>query len=356
MVLVVPLLRMNAASSVKSSRPVAIWLLIGVGMIMIQVLLGGITRLTGSGLSITEWKPLLGTLPPMNDAEWQAAFNQYKTIGQFKQLNFDFTLQDFKFIFFWEWLHRNWARFMALVFAVPFGYFLVNRYFVKSMVKPMILLFLLGGLQGAIGWIMVKSGLNEENLYVNHIRLAIHFIAALGLLCYVLWFALKFIVPANQVIVNRPLNTITIRIIILLVIQLIYGAFMAGLKAGPYAPTWPTINNQWWPSNITNDWISNPINVHFIHRALAYTLTISLIYWWWQARKIQGGRLFSMYRPLPMLVVVLQVVLGIFATLYSPKPAALLWIGVAHQFTAMLLLILLTIEGFLIRSNTFQQA
>ena len=352
----VPLCCMNADSRVKSSRPVAIWLLIGVGMIMIQVLLGGITRLTGSGLSITEWKPLLGTLPPMNDAEWQAAFDQYKTIGQFKQLNFDFTLQDFKFIFFWEWLHRNWARLMALVFAVPFAYFLINRYFVKSMIKPMLLLFLLGGLQGAIGWIMVKSGLNEENLYVNHIRLAIHFIAALGLLCYVLWFALKLIIPADQVIVSRSLKTITTRIIILLVIQLIYGAFMAGLKAGPSAPTWPTINDQWWPSNITSDWVSNPINVHFIHRALAYTLTISLIYWWWQARKIQGSSLFRFYRSLPMLVVLLQVILGIFATLYSPWPATLLWIGVAHQFTAMLLLILLTIEAFLIRSRSFQQA
>ena len=347
---------MKADSREKSSRPVAIWLLIGVGMIMIQVLLGGITRLTGSGLSITEWQPLLGTLPPMNEAEWQVAFDKYKAIGQFKQLNFDFNLQDFKTIFFWEWFHRNWARFMALVFAVPFAYFLINRYFKKNMIQPMLLLFLLGGLQGAIGWIMVKSGLNEENIYVSHIRLAIHFIAALGLLCYVLWFALKLIVPADQVIVSRSLKTITTRILILLVIQLIYGAFMAGLKAGPSAPTWPTINGQWWPSNITNDWVSNPINVHFIHRALAYTLTISLIYWWWQARKIHGGSLFRIYRPLPLLVVALQVILGIFATLYSPWPGTLLWIGVAHQFTAMLLLILLTIEAFLIRSRSFQQA
>lgn len=344
---------MNANRQVKSSRPVAIWLLIGVGMIMIQVLLGGITRLTGSGLSITEWKPLLGTLPPMNETEWQAAFEKYKTIGQFKQLNFDFSLQDFKFIFFWEWLHRNWARFMALVFAVPFGFFLVNRYFVKSMIKPMLLLFLLGGLQGAIGWIMVKSGLNEENIYVNHIRLAIHFIAALGLLCYVLWFALKLIIPAQQIVINPALKTLTSRIIVLLVLQLVYGAFMAGLKAGPYAPTWPTINGQWWPSNITGDWISNPINVHFVHRALAYALTISLLYWWWQAGKVNGGKLFRLYRHLPMLTVLVQVILGIFAALYSPQPAVLLWIGVAHQFTAMVLLIFLTMEAYLIRSRSF---
>jgi cytochrome c oxidase assembly protein subunit 15 len=142
----------------KRSSAVAIWLLIGVGMIVIQVLLGGITRLTGSGLSITEWKPILGVIPPMNDEAWQKAFDQYKQIGQYKHLNFDFTLGDFKFIYFWEWFHRVWARFMGLVFLIGFIYFLVTRRFKKEMILPMVLLFLLGALQGAIGWIMVKSG------------------------------------------------------------------------------------------------------------------------------------------------------------------------------------------------------
>src|SRR6187455_1439815 len=155
----------------KRNSPVAIWLLIGVGMIMIQVLLGGITRLTGSGLSITEWKPLLGALPPLNEDAWNKAFDQYKQIGQYKQINFDFTLSDFKFIYFWEWFHRQWARIMGLVFAFGFIYFIIRKRFKKEMIWPMVLLFLLGALQGAIGWIMVKSGLNENDLYVSHIRL-----------------------------------------------------------------------------------------------------------------------------------------------------------------------------------------
>ena len=116
----------------KKSNAVAIWLLIGVGMIIIQVLLGGITRLTGSGLSITEWKPILGAIPPMNEAAWQKAFEQYKQIGQFKHLNFEFTLSDFKFIYFWEWFHREWARLIAVVFMIPFIYFLITRKFKKE--------------------------------------------------------------------------------------------------------------------------------------------------------------------------------------------------------------------------------
>jgi len=268
-----PPLPLRAMKMRKESSAVAIWLLIGVAMIMIQVLLGGITRLTGSGLSITEWKPLLGAVPPLNEQAWHTAFEQYKQIGQYKKINFDFTLSDFKFIYFWEWFHRVWARLMGVVFAIGFIYFLVRKQFKKEMILPMVLLFLLGALQGAIGWIMVKSGLNEENLYVNHIRLAIHFIAALGLLCYVFWFALRLLVADDQKMHLPSLNRFTLLLTLLLVIQLIYGAFMAGLKAAAYAPTWPTMNGMWIPegmSNIFND----PITVQFIHRLLAYLVPI----------------------------------------------------------------------------------
>jgi cytochrome c oxidase assembly protein subunit 15 len=177
---------MKEGFSEKSSRPVAIWLLIGIVMLMVQVLLGGITRLTGSGLSITEWKPVMGALPPLNDQQWNEAFDKYKQIAQYKYLNSSFNLSDFKSIFFWEWFHRLWARLIGVVFLIPFIIFLVQNRFKKEMVKPMIILFLLGGLQGLVGWVMVMSGLNEENLYVSHYRLAIHFIFALGLICYTL--------------------------------------------------------------------------------------------------------------------------------------------------------------------------
>jgi cytochrome c oxidase assembly protein subunit 15 len=322
--------------------PVAIWLMIGVAMIMIQVLLGGITRLTGSGLSITEWKPLLGTIPPMNEQDWNKAFDQYKQIGQYKHINFDFTLSDFKFIYFWEWFHRVWARFMGLVFAIGFIYFLVRKQFKKEMVWPMVLLFILGGLQGALGWIMVKSGLNENDVYVSHIRLSIHFIAALGLLCYVFWFATGFVISPNRFVVHPSLKKFTLLITSLLVIQLFYGAFMAGLKAGTAAPTWPTINGQWIPDNIAlagNAITNNPITVQFIHRGLAYVIAFMIFLWWSKALKTQAGPLFRNTRIWPPVLVMAQVVLGIFTVVHSPDTHALLWLGVAHQFVAMLLLL-----------------
>jgi heme a synthase len=333
-------------------NPVAIWLLIGVGMIMIQVLLGGVTRLTGSGLSITEWKPLLGAIPPMNEAEWNRAFDQYKQIGQYKTINFDFTLSDFKFIYFWEWFHRQWARFMGLVFAVGFVYFILKRRLSREMIWPMALLFLLGGLQGAIGWIMVKSGLNENDLYVSHIRLAIHFVAALGLLVYVFWFALKLIVPKDQRVIAASLSSSLGAIIALLVVQLFYGAFMAGLKAGPVAPTWPDMNGMLFPAGLgsmKNDITHNPITVQFIHRGIAYLLFFLIISWWARARKVSGSALFRRTRNLPMILVSLQVVLGIYTVVYSPDKNILLWLGVAHQFVAMLLLLSLVWARYLVR-------
>ncbi|RYG52193.1 MAG: heme A synthase, partial [Chitinophagaceae bacterium] len=235
----------------RSSRPVAIWLLIGVLMIIVQVLLGGITRLTGSGLSITEWKPIMGALPPMHEKEWMEAFDKYKQIAQYKFLNSHFTLHDFKFIFFWEWFHRLWARLIGIVFIIPFIIFIIQKRFRKDMIRPLIILFLLGAMQGLVGWIMVQSGLNDSELvYVSHYKLAIHFILALGVLCYTLWFALKLLVPARHFTFNRSLHTWMGWLIGILTIQLVYGAFMAGLKAATAAPTWPDINGVWWPENV----------------------------------------------------------------------------------------------------------
>lgn len=322
--------------------PVANWLLIGVGMIMVQVLLGGITRLTGSGLSITEWKPLLGTIPPITETEWNTAFDQYKQIGQYKHINFDFDLSDFKFIYFWEWFHRVWARLMAVVFAIGFVYFLIRKQFRKEMVWPMVLLFVLGGLQGAIGWIMVKSGLNDNDVSVSHIRLAFHFIAALGLLVYVFWFAMGLLIPESQVIRHAGMKNKLQVLLGILVVQLLYGAFMAGLKAGTAAPTWPMINTSWIPNGMGSGewaWFNKPIAIQFVHRGIAYMLTILIALWWWQARKIQGSVWFHSLRTLPLLLVVLQVILGIFTVVYSPDQQWLLWFGVAHQFVAMLLLV-----------------
>ena len=276
----------------KRTRIVANWIFLGIAMLIIQVLLGGITRLTGSGLSITEWKPIMGTLPPMSEAEWKQSFISYQQIAQYKYLNQHFTLSDFKFIFFWEWFHRVWARFIGVVFLVPFIYFIVKGYFKKWMVAPLVILFLLGAMQGAIGWIMVKSGLNDDDLYVSHIRLAAHFMAAMVLISYALVFGLKLIVEPKNLVISPGVKSGAIAIMCLLVVQLTYGAFMAGLKAANVAPTWPDINGMMVPESIFgpgsffSNVLHNKITIHFIHRTLAYLLVLVIAVWWWKQRKI----------------------------------------------------------------------
>lgn len=358
--LLLPLRAMK--SKHRSSKPVAIWLLVGAGMIIIQIILGGITRLTDSGLSITEWKPLLGTVPPTTDAQWNEAFNGYKQIAQYKHLHSYFTLDDFKSIFFWEWLHRVWGRLLGVAFAIPFIIFLVQKRFRKEMINPMIVLFLLGGLQGIIGWLMVKSGLNDENLYVSHIRLSIHFIAALGLLVYTFWFALQLLVDKGRQVVNPASKKLVGWIIGLLVIQLIYGAFMAGLKAALSAPTWPDINGSYLPPNITayqgkevsflSALVNNPIAVHFVHRNLAYLLIILIFVWSMKAARQTGSRLFNAIKWTPLVLVMIQAGLGIAAVLTSIKKVpqkwgVFEWDALAHQFVAMLLLLSLIMVFFL---------
>jgi len=354
---------MENSSSSRSSNPVAIWLLVGIAMIIIQVLLGGITRLTGSGLSITEWKPIMGTLPPMNEQDWIIAFEKYKQIAQYKYLNSDFTLSNFKFIFFWEWFHRLWARLIGVVFLIPFIIFIIQKRFKKEMIKPMVILFLLGALQGLIGWIMVQSGLeNSELLYVSHYKLAIHFVLALGLLCYTLWFALELLVPKKQITINKPLCKFAKWLIVLLIIQLIYGAFMAGLKAAATAPTWPTINGTWIPKNTLSfgnqQFIGlsfltdHPLFIHFIHRNLAYLIAILICIWWWKANKIPGTKFFQKTKWLPSFIVLLQVLLGILTVLNVLNQGLFLWLAIAHQFIAMVLLLSLIWILYIVRSKT----
>lgn len=353
-------------SNNKISKHIGLWLITGVIMIIVQIILGGITRLTGSGLSITEWKPLLGAIPPLNEQEWELAFKKYQEIAQFKHLNSHFSLGDFKFIFFWEWFHRLWGRLLGIVFLIPFIIFMVKGYFTRKLITPLLILFFLGGLQGLIGWIMVKSGLNNEDLYVSHIRLCIHFMAALVLLVYTFWFAMKVLIPDTCKVSNRYLKNFAIVITSLLVIQLCYGAFMAGLKAGVFAPTWPDINGTIFPPGITTvngervSWVSafinNPLGIHFIHRNLAYLLTILLVIWTVKASKTTGNRIFDTLKWLPVTLVILQVVLGVFATLTSFKAVpqgwgVFEWNAQLHQINAILLLLSLTAVIYLLKDT-----
>jgi cytochrome c oxidase assembly protein subunit 15 len=346
----------------RSAKLVATWLLIGVGMTVIQIALGGITRLTGSGLSITQWDVITGSLPPMNEQQWMAEFDKYRQTPQYHLLNFEFTLRDFKFIFFWEWFHRLWARTLGLVFAVGFIWFLVKKHFKKEMINPLLILFLLGALQGAIGWIMVASGLTGDAIYVKPTRLALHFIFALGLLCYCFWFALQLLVKKEQVIRNTSLRNWNLSILCILIIQLLYGALMAGHKAATTAPTWPTINGDWVPDRLmaNQPWalnfIDNKILIHFIHRGLAYILLVLIITWSVKLFRTKGPALFEKTKWLPLIIVIVQALLGIITVVTSDGIVpghwgSFEWMAQLHQLTGMLLLLSVVWMLFIIRKN-----
>lgn len=341
----------------KARKQVAIWLLIGVGMIVIQVMLGGITRLTESGLSITEWKPITGALPPLNDAAWMAEFDKYKNTDQFKYVHQSFSLSDFKYIFFWEWFHRLWARMMGLVFLVGFVYFIVARKFKREMIAPMVILFILGGMQGLIGWLMVKSGLVPEKYFVGHIELTTHFVAALILLAYTLWFALGLLIKPAHKVVNASLQKLLIGILVVFFFQLIYGGFMAGMRAASSAPTWPDINGAFIPASIgelspaIKNIAYNPLTVHFIHRGLAYILLLLVIAWWFKSKNVFGLPLFNSLRAAFIFLFFSQILLGILTVLNATETHRFVWLGVMHQFTAMLILMVLVSLLFIVKKR-----
>lgn len=347
----------------RSSKLVATWLFIGVGMTIIQIALGGITRLTGSGLSITQWEVITGSLPPLNNQQWVAEFEKYRQTPQFQILNFEFTLADFKFIFFWEWFHRLWARTIGLVFIIGFVWLLFKKHFKNEMIKPLLILFLLGALQGAIGWIMVASGLTGDAVYVKPTRLALHFIFALGLLCYCFWFALSLVVNKEERLESKREKKWNLLLLVLLVIQLMYGALMAGHKAANAAPTWPTINGDWIPDKLLHEqpwflnFIDNKLFIHFMHRGMAYLLFALLLIWTFQLSRIQGSQLFKKIRWQPLFIVSIQLLLGIATILTSTGIipghwGAFEWMAQLHQLTGMLLLLsLLTIYFVISRKS-----
>ncbi|MFM2386315.1 MAG: hypothetical protein RL660_1072 [Bacteroidota bacterium] len=344
----------------KADRYLRIWLMAGLVLIIVQVLLGGITRLTGSGLSITEWKPILGALYPSNDSEWQAAFTEYKKIAQYQYLNNDYGLQQFKFIFFWEWLHRNWARLIAFVFFVPYVVFLFTGIINKSNAAKYGLLFLVGALQGLVGWLMVKSGVNDTNLYVDHFKLAAHFLTALLalVLVWVLWLQNKWQgISSPEPALKKGVQGVAVLIICVLSLQLGYGAFMAGLKAAAAAPTWPSINGAAIPKGLASaSWVSNPINVHFVHRGLAYLLAILVFVATLRAKKA-GFTGFLLWAPL--FCVFVQVALGIASVLTSPHAVrnamgVFEWNALSHQLVALFLL--MSLIAWLVRCGLKQRS
>lgn len=337
----------------RNNKQVAAWLMAGIIMVVIQIALGGITRLTGSGLSITEWEVVTGSVPPLNEAAWLAEFDKYKGTPQFQLLNSDFTLSDFKFIYFWEWMHRLWGRMIGLVFAVGFIYFLVAKKFQRSMVVPLVILFALGGVQSFVGWIMVASGLTGDAVYVKPTRLALHFIFAMGLLCYTWWFYLQLRVGSAARSAAPRLHRFVWVFTAVLTIQLMYGALMAGHKAATAAPTWPTINGAWVsPAGLYQadhgllNFIDNKITVHLVHRTLAYLLLAGGIWMALYARRQApaGSALHSAWTQ-PLFLMGAQVLLGILSVLTStgivPNTwGTFEWMAQLHQLTGMAVLLM----------------
>jgi cytochrome c oxidase assembly protein subunit 15 len=250
---------------------------------------------------------------------------------------------------------------IGVVFIIPFIYFLWTRRFKASMVRPLMILFLLGALQGAVGWIMVASGLTGDAIYVKPTRLALHFVLALGLLSYTFWFALQLLVPADQRVVLPSVRKRVVFILGVLVVQLAYGAFMAGHKAATAAPTWPDINGQIVPDLLQTGsgimfWIENKIAIHFVHRGLAYLLLIAIVLLTLQLHRPHGSRWLQRAAWFPISLVLLQVFLGILSVLYSTaiipgQWGQFEWMAQLHQLVAMLLLLSLVMLLYLTRKQ-----
>jgi cytochrome c oxidase assembly protein subunit 15 len=337
-----PVVSLTSAESVANFapadrlRPVRIWLYLVALMVLAMVVVGGITRLTDSGLSITEWQPISGTIPPLSAADWAAEFDNYKKIPQYTVLNQGMSLEQFKFIFWWEWGHRFLGRVIGFVFAVPFLVFLIQRRFSWSLAAPLAGLFVLGGLQGALGWWMVSSGL--ENLTsVSQYRLAAHLGAALLLFLALIWVARR-LGPAHAVPADAQRGPVLL-LLCLVYLQIIAGAFVAGLDAGQGYNTWPLMDGSLVPDGLgaMDPWwkniFENAMTVQFVHRTIAYVIVLyaGALFFWKRGAGGFGGA--NGWLPRVALLILLQAALGISTlVLHVPLPLAL-----GHQALAFML-------------------
>ena len=324
-------------------RAVRLWLIGLAGIVFAMVIVGGATRLTNSGLSITEWKPIVGIVPPLGDSDWQEAFARYKEIPQYKLLNRGMSLEAFKTIFWWEWGHRFLGRLIGIAFVVPFVYFLAKGMLPAALRIRLLAIFALGGLQGAIGWYMVKSGLVDRT-DVSQYRLALHLFVAVIIFAALLWLADPLQQRrATATVVQHSDSTHRLFagvIIALLLAQIVLGAFVAGMKAGLAHNTWPLMDAHLLPSGLlamSPWWINafeNALTVQFNHRLMAYLVAIVVT---WHAVQIMRDTRHAHLRTTAILVLAAtlgQIGLGIW-TLLAAVPIAL---GIAHQAGALILL------------------
>ena len=302
-----------------------------------MVVLGGVTRLTGSGLSMVDWRPVTGVLPPLNDQQWQEAFELYRQSPEFVKVNSHLDVEGFKDIFWLEYLHRLLGRTIGIVFLLPFVYFVATARIAKSDIPKYLLMFVLGGMQGLLGWYMVKSGLVRDP-HVSQYRLTAHLMAAFAIYAYMLWVALSLLFRGR----DGPRHTLyrrTLALTGLIVVTIISGGFVAGLKAGLIYNTFPKMGDHWIPPGLFmmepawRHFVENLITAQFDHRVLALTTCVMSVFYWFSARSRDLPARVRPAVPALLLVALLQVMLGI-STLLFKVPTAL---AATHQAVAMIL-------------------
>lgn len=328
-------------------RPVYKWLITGCVLIGIMVLIGGITRLTESGLSITEWNVVSGSIPPLTAEKWNQEFAKYQATPEYQLVNQGMTVSEFKYIFFWEYFHRLWGRMMGIVFLIPFLIFWRKGLLKGWLMRRCLVILVGGGVVGSLGWFMVMSGL--EGTDVSHYRLAIHLLAALLLFVYVLWTALdiKYDRRKNTNSAFDLIKKLGVGLFVIVFVQILYGAFTAGLNAGTIYNTWPLMNGEFMPENVTamggpwENFTNHKDGVQFVHRWFAFIVVGFVAYIWWEMRGMktsitQGKSIIYL-----IIAVLVQFLLGICTILLSTGHVPV-WIGAMHQIGALVLLFTVT--------------
>ena len=333
--------------NLNPNRSVVIWLLSGCFIIYLMVVVGCITRLTHSGLSITHWS-ITGGLPPLNDAEWQVEFNKYAQSPEFKLVNSGMSVEDFKSIYWWEWAHRFIGRgILSGAFFLGFIWLWFRKKMNKNLLIKTGILFCLGAAQGLIGWWMVKSGL-VDNPAVSHFRLAIHLMSAFTCFAVTFWFAMQsayedeihYSEANTEFIHNRKLLPYAIVLFVVFVTQIIFGAFVAGLKAGRLMPTWPKMGSAWYPKDfieisdsVITNFFENEYGVQFVHRTFAFVVVLMVVIIWIKSNKIKLTKHAHLGVTLIIYGTAIQFILGVWTLLYQ-VPVVL---GVLHQTGAFFL-------------------
>lgn len=333
--------------SKNPDKSVIYWLLTGCFLIYIMVVVGCITRLTHSGLSITDWS-FMGSIPPLSEQDWLDRFAKYQESPEFQKVNFMMQLEEFKHIFFWEYFHRMIGRTMMYVFVIGLIYLLIRKKIKKDMLPSLILLFFMGAMQAVIGWWMVYSGLQQKPA-VSHFRLATHLMSAFTLFAFTFWFALKLIHPKETIEQGEghKLKWLSVSFFAVLILQIIYGAFTAGYVEGDAAKvrpghifnTWPKMGDEWVAEQVTmkgsfyQNFFENASGIQFAHRTIAIIVVALLCILWFKSNKLKLNK--QQYRGITFLIygVTVQFILGVLTLLYN-VPVVL---GVLHQTGAFFL-------------------